>query len=279
MEDIKNEDQYNIALPPFLLGIDLEDNERNYGIKGKTRFKYASELLLDFLDEHNIKTTFFILGESARENKNIIRRIISSNHEIGCHTNDHTPLDRLNPKSLYKNLKKNKEILFDLGAKDIYGFRAPTFSLTKKSKWVYEILYELGFKYSSSIMPSKFGVQYGWKDFGYHPRKVYGLWELPISIHKIGFIDIPLGGFYLRLLPIFLLRLLNRSEALTSYIHPYDFDYLAPLKRLKSNYILNYLLYYGRKSTLSKIKLLSKKHSYMKYIDYIEVLENKKLSI
>ncbi len=256
----------------FLLGVDLEDNERHYGIKGKTRFRQATRLLLEFLDENNIKTTFFILGETANENKDIIRSIISSDHEIGCHTHDHTSLNQLSEKSFRENLIKNIDILTDLGAKDIYGFRAPRFSLVKDTLWVYDVLEELGFKYSSSVMPTNMS-EYSWKDFGSKPKKISGIWEIPLSTYNFGLFSLPLGGIYFRILPRFFIKNFSTLELpLSFYIHPYDFDYNAPIKKLRDSNFLNYLIYYGRESTIPKIKLLSKKYSYFKYIDFIKLL-------
>lgn len=45
--------------------------------------------LLQMLRERNIKATFFVVGELAREHPNIIRAILADGHEIGNHTMKH----------------------------------------------------------------------------------------------------------------------------------------------------------------------------------------------
>lgn len=45
--------------------------------------------ILDVLKANNINATFFIVGENARVNHDLIERIISDGHEIGNHTFGH----------------------------------------------------------------------------------------------------------------------------------------------------------------------------------------------
>ena len=54
--------------------------------------------VLDILDLHNAKATFFIVGRNAQHNVALIRRTVESGHEIGNHTWSHASLTAL-PKS------------------------------------------------------------------------------------------------------------------------------------------------------------------------------------
>lgn len=45
--------------------------------------------LLDVLDAHNVKATFFIIGNSVTKNKEVLKRMVSSGHEVANHTWDH----------------------------------------------------------------------------------------------------------------------------------------------------------------------------------------------
>lgn len=51
-----------------------------------------TERLLEGLKEREIKATFFVMGESAKENKNIIKKMYEEGHLIGNHTYTHTDL-------------------------------------------------------------------------------------------------------------------------------------------------------------------------------------------
>ena len=87
------------------------------------------------------------------------------------------------------------------GAKDVRGFRAPIFSLTAATAWAYPVLRELGFSYSSSVLPAK-NPFYGWPGFGPEPRLMEGIWELPMSVARFGpYVVPPAGGVYFRVLP------------------------------------------------------------------------------
>jgi len=254
----------------LLLGIDFEDQERLYGKKGTTRLKKSSKILMRFLKKHKIKTTFFIVGDVARENDKIIEEIILNGHEIACHSNNHIPLNQLNSKKFSNDLKTNKKILEAIGAKNIYGYRAPRFSLTKKHKWVYEVLKDEGFKYSSSVLPGN-PVEYGWKDIGPKPILINKILEIPITMIKFPFFSVPYGGLYLRLIPeILLLKYINnkRFDQIVSYIHPYDFDFNQKPIDSNINYFKNKLLFYNRLSTYGKLDRLVKKFKTIKYIDF-----------
>lgn len=102
-------------------------------------------------------------------------------------------------------------------------------SLVPDSAWTIPILGELGFVYSSSVLPAPSPL-YGWPGLPRVPfRWVGGLIELPCPLVSIGPIHAPfLGGAYLRLMPGTLLRHGLRSSpdeaVLWSYCHPWEFD-------------------------------------------------------
>ena len=51
--------------------------------------------ILDVLDRHGVTATFFILGERALEERNLVREIVRRGHEIGNHTFSHPAMGRL----------------------------------------------------------------------------------------------------------------------------------------------------------------------------------------
>lgn len=54
-----------------------------------------TEKLLDGLKERKIKATFFVMGESAENNPEIIKRMYNEGHLIGNHTYSHADLAKL----------------------------------------------------------------------------------------------------------------------------------------------------------------------------------------
>jgi hypothetical protein len=75
----------------------------------------------------------------------------------------------MNIKTFQKNVAENVKILYDAGVKRIYGFRAPIFSITEKTLWVYKALVDIGFVYSSSVLLAE-NPLYGWLEFARNVR-------------------------------------------------------------------------------------------------------------
>ncbi len=270
----------------YLFSIDLEDirTQTKSGLNHVFRVPAMVEHLLRFFDDHKIKSTFFVVGQTAKEIGTLIREIHETGHEIGCHTYDHTQLDKMNPETFRENLLRNLEVLSSFGVDTVYGFRAPDFSLIESTKWAWEVLRELGFKYSSSVLPAR-NPLYGWRDFHPYPKRLdNGLWELPISITSIFGIKIPFtGGVYLRFFPKSVLLPFCRKHVktqtpLVGYLHPYDIDNQEEKFKVDNNPFFNWLVYYNRKSTLPKLEFLMRKFILIKFLDYVDILEKSSLT-
>ena len=160
--------------------------------------------ILDLLDDQCQKDTFFILGRIARDNKNLVRRIAEQGHEIACHSMEHRRLYNYDSAQVRSNLKRAKQYLEEASGKEVIGFRAPDFSITKSNLWVFDILQELGFVYDSSVYPTSLHDAFGIKDFPDTPfRLPNGLIEFPMSTARIMNQNVPFGGGgYLRLYPL-----------------------------------------------------------------------------
>ncbi len=124
-----------------------------------------------------------------------------------------------------------KRLLEDLGSCAVTGYRAPSFSFTKDNQWVYEVLRDEGYEYSSSVYPVKHD-HYGIPDA---PRYRYeagaGIVEFPMSTLKIGSKNIPIsGGGFFRLYPYAFTRKaiehINTKEqqSYIFYLHPWEID-------------------------------------------------------
>jgi peptidoglycan/xylan/chitin deacetylase (PgdA/CDA1 family) len=55
---------------------------------------YTSQVL-DILDRHGAKATFFVVGRNAQANPKLVRRAVEAGHEIGNHTWSHASLPAL----------------------------------------------------------------------------------------------------------------------------------------------------------------------------------------
>lgn len=89
--------------------------------------------VLDLLKEKNVKALFFLIGEKAIDNPQVVRRIADEGHLIGIHSLRHTPEFTIASKRSVKNdLIATKKILEELSGKEIKLFRPP-FGVTNPS--------------------------------------------------------------------------------------------------------------------------------------------------
>ena len=100
-----------------------------------------------------IKATFFILGWIAERYPDLVRRIQKEGHEIACHGYAHQLVYTQSRDEFRQDIKRAKSILEDITGSGVIGYRAPSYSITDKSQWAFEILVEEGFKYDSSVFP------------------------------------------------------------------------------------------------------------------------------
>ncbi|HEX8379736.1 MAG TPA: polysaccharide deacetylase family protein [Allosphingosinicella sp.] len=216
--------------PLFLFSVDVEDPrlELPDGERLPARVPALIDTYLDMLRRHEAKGTFFVVGQVARRHPEMVARIAEQGHEIGCHSDSHVPLDRLGQGGFRDDLQRNLDALRAAGASRIDGYRAPCFSLTARTGWAYETLAELGFTYSSSVLPARSPL-YGDPGFGTRPRLIEGIVELPVTLLPFRWLPVPIGGLYFRAMPRPLLRRAlalrrRRGDWVASYHHPYDID-------------------------------------------------------
>jgi polysaccharide deacetylase family protein (PEP-CTERM system associated) len=112
------------------------------------------------------KATFFCLGWIAERYPNLIRTIKKEGHEIASHGYNHRLIYNMTPEKFREDVRKSKEILEDIVGDEVIGYRAPSYSITNKSQWAFEVLMEEGFKYDSSIFP----IHHDFYGFPHAPR-------------------------------------------------------------------------------------------------------------
>ena len=193
------------------------------------RSKLMTEKVLDLFSEMNIRATIFVVGDVAKNHPEIINKAVKDGHEIGLHSHKHIPLQLLTPDEFEQELTGAKTLLQEISGQEINGFRAPTMSLTHKTRWAVPILKRVGFTYSSSVLPAK-NPLYGWDGLPRHPfRWLNSVIEFPCPVTNILGFTIPyIGGAYFRLFPSIIRKMgVRRSsygEVLWTYCHPWEFD-------------------------------------------------------
>ena len=129
-----------------------------------------TRLILDILDAHNVKCTFFVLGEIATWYPDLVQELSARGHEIACHGMHHVDMTVLGPDRFERELDSATAVLERLTGKRPKGYRAP--NLVYES-WATAILERCGYEYDSTVCVSRpIGGKYkGWSDAPLHPYR------------------------------------------------------------------------------------------------------------
>jgi polysaccharide deacetylase family protein (PEP-CTERM system associated) len=164
------------------------------------------------------------------------------------------------------DLEKSISILKGISGNEVKGYRAPNFSISKRTEWAFYVLKEFGFVYDSSVQPFGFHPQYGDNSMPLAPfRHQSGIIEVPLSCFKFLSLRIPCsGGAYFRHFPYTVFRsLFNKSGKQNSYstfyIHPWEFGFNNNPTEVKG--IAKYRKYHNSDKVQNRLnKLLGEFH-------------------
>ncbi len=189
--------------------------------------------LLDLLAEAGVQGTFFVLGWVAERYPDLVRRIVDAGHEVASHGYGHRRVSTMDRQAFREDVRRAKAVLEDAAGMAVWGYRAPSYSIGPDSLWAFEVLQEVGHRYSSSIYPIRHDL-YGWPDgprFPWRPLGEGGLLEIPITTLEWRGLRLPCGGGgWFRLFPYVLyrgvLRRVNRHDRRPAvfYCHPWELD-------------------------------------------------------
>lgn len=227
--------------------------------KYETRIHGSTDRILLLLEEKKLKGTFFILGWIAQNYPEVVKKIHGQGHEIGCHSLFHNLVHRMEPNDFLKDTEKSLKRLEDIIGEKVIGYRAPGFSITEKTPWAFEILYQLGILIDCSVFPANHDYG-GFPDFGESkPARIQyngiEIKEFPMNTHKMFNHDLVFsGGGFFRLFPYSLIKKwTNESPYVMSYFHPRDFDYGQPMLQ-QLPLMRKFKSYYGLKGSFEKFE-------------------------
>lgn len=197
--------------------------------------------LLQMFDDQGVLATFFVLGWVAERYPKIVERIAQQGHEVASHGYSHQLIYNQQQDVFREETFKSKAILEDIIQTPIRGYRAATYSITKRSIWAIDTLIEAGFEYDSSIFPVRHDL-YGIPDFPKYPHLYEGsdkgaIVEFPISSVSMLGCQLPIaGGGYFRLFPYWftkygLGKINKEGGAFMFYLHPWEIDPAQPRVR------------------------------------------------
>jgi polysaccharide deacetylase family protein (PEP-CTERM system associated) len=213
-----------------ILTFDIEEwyiEKKFHGARTERYAKFDDLLdnILDLLDEANTKATFFCLGELVNGFSYVVKKIEKRGHDIGCHSNKHSWLNKLSHKEVMQDTSAAINNLEQCIGQKVISYRAPAFSIGENNKWAFEALVNCGIKIDSSVFPAV-------RDFGGFSSfqckepcllnyNEYTIKEFPISTINLFGNDIVFsGGGYFRLFPLsFVKKNLKLQHYSMSYFH------------------------------------------------------------
>lgn len=213
-----------------ILTFDIEEwyIEKEFG--GNRDEKYAEydsylDNILSLLNETGKKATFFCVGKMAIDFPQVIRKIAAEGHEIGCHSNVHTWLNKMSKIQALEDTHAAVDSLEQLIGKKVLSYRAPAFSIGESNKWAFEVLAECGIECDASIFPASrdFG---GFSSFGYKEPVLLShngvnIKEFPICTTSLLGKELAYsGGGYFRFFPLwFVKKEIRKTPYTMCYFH------------------------------------------------------------
>ncbi len=197
------------------------------------RVETNTNRILDIFANYSVKATFFTLGWVAERYPRLIERIVTERHELACHGYEHVRVTEQTPDEFRRDVRLAKTLLEDISGKEVYGYRAASYSINKNNLWAHDILLDEGFRYSSSIYPVKHDL-YGIPDaprFSYTPLADKTFREIPITTLRFLGKNIPCGGggffrFYPYAFSKWALKKIQAEDGQSAifYFHPWEID-------------------------------------------------------
>ena len=213
----------------ILLSFDIEEFDMPFEYKKDISFEEQINIsiagtkhILDILEKHEVKATFFSTVIFARNAPEIIRRIVKGGHELASHGYYHSSFETV-------HLGTSKRVLEELSGQEIKGYRMPRMKPVDEKE-----IAKAGYSYNSSINPTWLPGRYNNLS---KPRKFFKeaeVWQIPASVSPV--LRFPLFWLSFHNLPLSVYRWLaqityKKDGYLNIYFHPWEFTELGDKER------------------------------------------------
>jgi peptidoglycan/xylan/chitin deacetylase (PgdA/CDA1 family) len=227
------------------------------------------------IESHNIKASFFIVGELIQTLKKTIKHLDNDGHDIGLHSYFHKRPVEQNINKFIEDTKDTISEMRNILPNNSFGYRSPCFAIDRVR--LNEVI-KLGIKYDASKITQKEHPLYVNLDLdGFEQQQTDIYYKdsfkvFEVSTIKFFGVNIPIaGGGYLRIIPwplyIWLLKkYLKKSNFINFFIHPFELsnaNFELPkntpaLTKFRFNYKRNKV-----EKRLNKIIILLKENGYI----------------
>jgi polysaccharide deacetylase family protein (PEP-CTERM system associated) len=199
-----------------------------------SRVEANTRRLLDLFDETGAKATCFVLGWVAERFPGLVAEIRDRGHDVASHGHLHELVHAIGRDRFARDLASSLAAIERACGVRPRGYRAPSFSIDRRSFWAFDVLAEQGIAYDSSVYPVRH-PRYGVPAFPRSPRRVRTpagaeLREFPLTTLRVLGRNLGAsGGAYLRILPLAVLQrafaAMNAAgEPAVLYVHPWEVD-------------------------------------------------------
>lgn len=213
----------------ILLSFDIEEFDMPFEYGKEISFEdqiaisiAGTHHILELLEKHKVKATFFSTVIFARNAPELIRRIVEDGHELASHGFYHSKFET-------GHLATSRKILQELSGQEIKGYRMARM----KPVDAYAIT-KAGYFYNSSINPIWLPGRYNNLS---KPRTIYqeaGTLQIPASVSPL--LRFPLFWLSFHNLPLKIYqwlaeKTLKKDGYLNIYFHPWEFTALEDKER------------------------------------------------
>ncbi len=205
----------------ILLSFDIEEFDMPFEYNREISFtdqisisEQGTNYILDILDKHQIKATFFSTVVFAQNAPQVIKRIIKNGHELASHGYYHSKFESA-------HLASSKIALEELSGNKIKGYRMARMMPVNEIE-----IGKAGYLYNSSINPTWLPGRYNNLS---QPRTIFsqaGILQLPASVSPV--LRFPLFWLSFHNLPLSIYQWLakrtyKKDGYLNIYFHPWEF--------------------------------------------------------
>jgi hypothetical protein len=191
------------------------DLEPDWGIRGTQAFRTITPRFLRFLEERDMRATFFVCSDLMDESEQLVAAIAERN-EVASHGRSHRPLSDMDRAEALAEMVESRRRLQQAG-RPVEGFRAPFF---RRGPGHFALLRRAGYAYDASMGSIMPGPANGRLAALLCPHRRGGLHEFPTSAMAGGML--PLSLTWLRLCAPLAARRLPRRPTLV-YLHLHEF--------------------------------------------------------
>lgn len=214
----------------YCLSFDIEEfdlpRELGYDIEFGRQMEVSRQgagAVLDILEKHGVKATFFVTVNFAEHAPEVLARIVSGGHELASHGMNHWHFEP-------EHVAQSKQRLHELSGVEVSGFR-----MARMAKVESGLFASAGYLYDSSLNPTFIPGRYNHLN---KPRTPFmmpeGVLQIPTSVSP--WIRFPMFWLAGHLLPPPVYRAMARrihahDGYFATYFHPwefYDLHSLAP---------------------------------------------------